>query len=36
MNDYLKTMFWDHFDWTLYLRILQAKAKKENLIRKQK
>jgi hypothetical protein len=32
MHDYLKTTFWDNFNWALYLRILEAKAKKENLI----
>ncbi len=32
MHEYLKTMFWDNFNWELYLRILQAKAKKENLV----
>jgi len=32
MNDYLKTIWWDNFNHILYLRILQAKAKRENLV----
>lgn len=31
MNDYLRTLWWTNFNMDLYLKILQAKAKKEHL-----
>ena len=31
MNDYLKTKFWDNFNWALYLKFLEARAKQEKL-----
>lgn len=32
MQDYLKATWWTNFNWELYFRILQAKAKRENLL----
>lgn len=32
MNEYLKTLWWDRFDVNLYLLVLAAKAKKEQLV----
>ena len=32
MNEYLKTLWWTHFNMELYLKVLAAKAKKELLM----
>lgn len=33
MNEYLKIQWWGHFNMDLYLRVLEAKAKRENLVK---